>query len=131
MSQVNIQGNDDIDDPFYRYKMAKLNVIKQRTKTIIDNLNEVAKDLDRDPKLIADYFKKKFNVSLIFKNGVLSTSATLSYDQFSTALRDFIEIYVLCQSCKFPETTLTINKNKDGIILICKCCPNNTYRKIK
>lgn len=127
--KINIQGINDIDDPFYRYTMTKLNVIRQRTKTVIDNLVAVSKDLDRDPKLIVDYFKKKFSVSFLFKNDILSTTTDISYDQFVMALRDFIEIYVLCGTCKLPETEILINKNK--ILLTCKCCPNMTSRIIK
>jgi translation initiation factor 2 beta subunit (eIF-2beta)/eIF-5 len=67
MSKINIQGLQDIDDPFYRYRMTKLNIIRQKTKTVIDNLPIVAKDLDRDPKMIVDFFKKALNASFISK----------------------------------------------------------------
>ena len=131
MSKINIQGVNDINDSFYRYTMTKLNVIRQRTKTVIDNLVIVSRDLDRDPKLIVDFFKKKFSVSFTFKNDILSTTTDITYDQFYMALRDFIEIYVLCEICKLPETELTINKNQNKILLTCKCCPNITSRIIK
>ena len=131
MSKINIQGINDIDDPFYRYTMVKPNVIRQRTKTIIDNFVIVSKDLDRDPKLIIDYFKKKFGVSFAFKDGILATTADIKYDQFMTTLRDFIEMYVLCQTCKLPETVISFSKDQSKILLTCKCCSNKTIQNVK
>ncbi len=130
ITKINIQGINDIDDPFYRYTMAKLNVIKLRNKTVIDNLMSVAKDLDRDPKLIVDHFKKKLNIALVYKNNLLSMSADLQYETFELALREFIEIYVLCDSCKLPETILITN-NKTKFTLDCKCCAKQTVKIIK
>lgn len=129
MSKINIQGINNISDSFYRYKMSSLNVVRQRNKTVIDNLSKVAADLDRDPKIIVDYFKKKFNTSFTYKSDTLSTATDISYDKFEFALREFIESYVLCGTCKLPETEITINKDK--ILLNCKCCSNKTIRIIK
>lgn len=129
VNRINIQGINDIDDPFYRYTMVKLNVVKLRNKIMIDNLNDVAKDLERDPKLIVDYFKKKLNVAIVYKNNLLSMSANLQYEIFELALREFIEIYVLCDKCKLPETILTVNKTK--IMLDCKCCAQQTIKLVK
>lgn len=131
MSKINIQGITDIDDPFYRYTMTKLNVVKLRNKTSIDNLDKVAQDLARDPKLIADFLKKKLNISLIYKNNLLTMSATLQYPTFELALREFIEKYVLCESCKLPETILTFDDKKTKFTLDCKCCSHQTIKNNK
>ena len=131
MSKINIEGIENINDPFYRYTMVKLNVIRQKTKIIINNLNEVAMDLDRDPKIIIDYFKKKFGASFTYKNNILSTSTDINYSQFALCLREFIEEYVLCEICKLPETILQINKKSNKISLNCKCCSANIVKTIK
>lgn len=130
-SKMNIQGSTDIIDPFYRYTMAKLNVVKQKNKTIIDNLEAVCKDLDREPNLLINYFKRKFNAAFTFKNGVLTTTRTdLNYKEFENVLREFIEFYVLCERCKLPETSLHKNDKKDAeITLLCKCCSHITKCK--
>ena len=60
--KINIVGLNDIIDPNYRYRMSKLDVVKQRTKTTITNLKKVSKDLDREPELIVGFFKKRFGV---------------------------------------------------------------------
>lgn len=124
---MNIQGINDIIDPFYRYKMQKLNVIKQKNKTVIDNFDKVAKDLERDPKMIYNYFKKKLSVAMIFKDGILSTTADLDYSIFEKVLRQFIEEYVLCKSCKLPELEFVCDNSK--INVNCKSCSHKYVLK--
>ncbi len=124
---MNIQGVDDIIDPFYRYKMQPLNVIQQKNKTVIDNINKVASDLDRTPEMICSYFKKKFSTSMVLKDGVLSTTAKLSYHDFEKVLREFIEEWVLCPKCKLPELVLSENKGKT--IMTCKSCSHVKQKK--
>jgi translation initiation factor 5 len=127
--KINIEGSTDVIDPFYRYTMTKLNVIKQKNKTVIDNLNVVCKDLDRDPMLIVNYFKRKFSTSMRYKDNILSTTGTITYDQFYDALREFIEYYVLCEKCKLPETIIQFKD--DQIKLDCNCCSNITIKMLK
>jgi translation initiation factor 5 len=120
-NKINIQGLNDISDPFYRYTMTKLNVIRQKNKTIIDNLETICQDLERDSLLLVSYFKKKFNSSFNYKDNVLSTTRTnITYQDFEKVLREFIENFVLCEKCKLPETILQQNSNE--ILLNCKCC---------
>ena len=119
---MNIQGINNIVDPFYRYKMEKLNVVRQKNKTVIDNFDKVAKDLERDPKMIYNYFKKKLSISISLKDGILSTNADITYDVFEKVLRQFIEEYVLCKSCKLPE--LEFVKKDSKININCKSCSN-------
>lgn len=127
--KINIEGSIDIIDPFYRYTMIKMNVIKQKNKTIIDNLDAVCSDLDREPKLVVDYFKRKFSVSMLYKDNVLSTTSNITYDQFYQALREFIEYYVLCEKCRLPETEIQIKGDK--MKLGCKCCSHVNIKLLK
>lgn len=121
MSTINIQGHDDIDDPYYRYKMQKLNVVHQKNKTIIDNIEKVCSDIKVEPKILYSFFKKKFSVSMnLDKSSILSTTAKISYSDFEKVLREFIEEYVLCKNCKLPELEIKFDKNK--ISRSCKSC---------
>lgn len=128
MSKVNIMGLNDIIDPFYRYTMRKVIIEQLRNKTAINNLNDVAMDLDRDPLLILEFLKKRFGVNFIYKNNIATTTKTLSYDDIWNALREFIEFFILCPACNLPETTILVGKN---IKLTCKCCSfNGPMKKI-
>lgn len=121
--KINIQGLTDIDDPFYRYTMTRLNVVRQKNKTLIDNLVIVSKDLERDPEHIAKFFKKKFSVSMNYKDNQLMTTANLTSQDFETALREYIQLFVLCERCNLPETNLVDN------VLVCRCCSHETKLK--
>src|SRR4029079_19372459 len=120
MSKINLTGLNDIIDPNYRYKMNKINVNKLRNKIEIDNLETVCKDINRDPKMIIEYFKKKFKTNFIYKDKRLTTTKEILYIDFENAIRVYIESYVICPVCKLPETELHPKNNL--IILSCKCC---------
>ena len=128
MVKINIEGLEDVDDPFYRYKMEKLNLSSQKNKTEITNLETVGADLRRDPELIVAYIKIKLGLSLEYKNGVLKTTANLVYNDVNKILREFIEKIVLCSVCKLPEINLSISGKKKSKKLEgqCSSCSNNT-----
>ncbi|KAI9678952.1 MAG: hypothetical protein M1829_001937 [Trizodia sp. TS-e1964] len=124
MATVNIRR--DVSDPFYRYKMEKLqSKIEGKgngIKTVIVNLTSVAQSLSRPPSYVIKYFG--------FELGA-QTNTNPSDDRWiingaheATKLQDyldgFISKFVLCKKCKNPETDVHI---KDGHILLdCKAC---------
>lgn len=112
----------EIDDPFYRYKMPKMVVVKQRTKVIIDNFDKVSKSLHRDPEFAKNYFKKKLCSAVQHRDGVVSTTAPVGYDELFKILTDFIEDWVLCGNCDLPETEMVFSKSGKKAKLVCKCC---------
>lgn len=120
MNKINIEGLGKIDDPFYRYKMARINIIRQKNKTIIDNIDKVCKDLERNPDLFVNYLKKKLSIALVYKNGILSMTKDIGEDDMNKLLKEFIELYVICEKCKLPETDIMIYNDK--VLLDCKCC---------
>ena len=124
MSKMNIQGINNIDDPFYRYKMHKLNVVQQKNKVVIDNIQTICDDLKVEPSMLFNFFKKKFSISMhLDKNNVLSTTARITYQDCEKVLREFIEEVVLCKKCGLPELDITTSQNK--ISRICKSCSHS------
>ena len=129
MSKVNIQGINDIDDPFYRYQMDKIKFIDQKHKTVIDNFDKVCHDIKRDPKILIDFYKKRLGVSIIHKDGKIFLPSNIDKNKINQFLREFIETYVLCDRCKLPETRL--DKDKDDIYLSCDSCGFTINKKVK
>lgn len=123
MSKINIEGLVSIDDPFYRYQRDRVEVVKQKNKISLKNLETIGKQIDRDPRLIVEYFKKYFSVNFIFKNGEVTTTKTIEGNEFEKALCQFIEYLVLCPVCKLPETEMKVKRK--GVNLSCKCCSFN------
>lgn len=124
---MSINIRRDVEDHFYRYKMppvqSKVEGRGNGVKTNVVNTSDVARALDRPPSYIIKYFG--------FELGA-QTSINESVDRFhvngiheSSKLQDtldgFINKFVLCGSCKNPETEFVIHKN--GLVeKDCKAC---------
>ncbi|GMF02960.1 unnamed protein product [Ambrosiozyma monospora] len=127
MSLANINICRDNDDPFYRYKMppiqAKIEGKGNGIKTRVLNATDVARALARPVPYVIKYFgfelgaqtaidedKEKFLINGVHENSKLQD-----------VLDGFISKFVLCQSCKNPETVLKVEKN-GRISKDCKAC---------
>lgn len=126
--QINVRGLVPIIDTFYRYKMPSIIIVNQKTKYVITNMNELAQSLQRDPNMIIDYLKKKFSVSMTFNKDLNTVEFKgIQIELIQEAVYEFIEYYVLCPSCRNPETVLS---NKKSIMYIkCNACSHNDKLK--
>jgi translation initiation factor 5 len=124
MATINIRR--DIADPFYRYKMEKLqSKIEGKgngIKTVIPNLTSVAQSLARPPNYVIKYFG--FELGAQTNKDPKDDRWIINGAHESAKLQDyldgFITKFVLCKKCKNPETEVHI---KDGRILLdCKAC---------
>ncbi|SCU96590.1 LAFA_0G07074g1_1 [Lachancea sp. 'fantastica'] len=121
----------DNNDPFYRYKMpplqAKVEGRGNGIKTAVLNVADVARALNRPSPYIVKYFG--------FELGA-QTSISVDKDRYlvngshepaklQDVLDKFISSFVLCGSCKNPETEIVITKNGD-LIRNCKACGKRT-----
>lgn len=122
MVKINIEGNESIIDPFYRYKMNKLNVTFQKNKTIIDNIHIVASDLHVDVQFIIYYFKKRMSIAIDYKKETLTTNGKIEYSQWEKYLKDFIDLIILCPNCSLPELIIDVEKN--NLTAVCNSCPH-------
>ncbi|MCJ1464265.1 hypothetical protein MMC07_002878 [Pseudocyphellaria aurata] len=124
MATLNIRR--DVSDPFYRYKMERLqSKIEGKgngIKTVIVNLSSVAQSLSRPASYVIKYFGFELGAQTNTNpaddrwiiNGAHEASKLQDY------LDGFISKFVLCKKCKNPETDVVI---KDGhIVLDCKAC---------
>lgn len=135
-----IRGRNEINDPFYRYKMHKLVLQKERTKTVITNMKEISNDI-KIPSytLILLYIKKKLSLSITDnqKEGRITITNDVDKNLLQNALYEFIEYFVLCKQCMLPELEYGIDKKH--LITHCKSCGkvsnieenNNTEKVIK
>lgn len=134
MSFINICR--DNTDPFYRYKMPP---IQSKTegrgngiKTAIMNLAEVSRALGRPPSYVVKFFGYELGAQTNINeeqdrylvNGAHDTS------ELQDSLDGFILKFVLCGSCKNPETEIQI-KGKDTLQRDCKACGKITMIDLK
>ena len=122
--KINVRGLEEVDDPSYRYRMTPIQVTVQKTKSVLTNLKEVAKDLERDPRMLIEYFKKRFGISLKYEESKDRAEVKgVDQDQFQTAVYEFIQFFVLCPTCRNPETVLS--KRGEVLSIACKACSHS------
>ncbi|EGD78511.1 EIF5 protein [Salpingoeca rosetta] len=108
--------NRSIDDPFYRYKMpaviAKVEGKGNGIKTVIPNMSEIAKALDRPPSYPTKYFGIELGAQTKMdeKNDRYIVNGAHTADDLQNTLDGFIQKFVLCPSCDNPETELRVSK---------------------
>ncbi|KAJ9633448.1 uncharacterized protein PV06_06756 [Exophiala oligosperma] len=128
MATINIRR--DVTDPFYRYKMERLqSKIEGKgngIKTVVANLPSVAASLARPPSYVIKYFGFELGAQTNTnpKDDRWIINGAHDAGKLQDSLDGFISRFVLCRSCKNPETDINI---KDGrIILDCKACGQRT-----
>lgn len=125
---ANININRNLSDQFYRYKMPKL-IAKVEgkgngIKTVIVNMPEIAKALNRPPMYPTKYFGVQLGAQVNFdsKSERYIVNGAHDPNKLQDLLDGFISKYVLCQSCNNPETILSVNKRKEVIATNCMAC---------
>jgi translation initiation factor 5 len=126
MAYVNV--NRGLTDQFYRYKMpkimAKVEGKGNGIKTVIVNMVDVAKALNRPPMYPTKYFGCVLGaqVNCDQKNERFIVNGAHDSAKLQDLLDGFIQKYVLCASCGNPETVLGILVKKSIITTSCKAC---------
>ncbi|KAF8626125.1 hypothetical protein AX17_006620 [Amanita inopinata Kibby_2008] len=129
---VNIRR--DVDDKFYRYRMplltTKIEGKGNGIKTVFPNMSDVARALSRPPTYTTKFFGCELGAQTSFdeKNDRYIVNGAHDATRLRELLDVFIEKFVLCKSCKNPETELVITKSgrAEDIIRDCKACGERT-----
>jgi translation initiation factor 5 len=123
-SLVNVRR--DVSDPFYRYKMERLQTKIEGKgngiKTVVVNLTSVAQSLARPGSYLIKYFGFELGAqtNLDPADDRWIINGAHEANKLQELLDGFISKFVLCKKCKNPETDVQI---KDGrIMLDCKAC---------
>jgi translation initiation factor 5 len=124
MGLVNVRRDES--DPFYRYKMERLQTKIEGKgngiKTVVVNLSSVAQSLARPGGYLIKYFGFELgaqtNIDPPDDRWIINGAHEAA--KLQDLLDGFIAKFVLCRKCKNPETVVQI---KDGrISLDCKAC---------
>lgn len=128
MASVNIGGGDD---EFNRYKMpaviGKVEGKGNGIKTRIDNCESVAKALHRPPGYVCKFFGCELGaLTKIDENeGIYIVNGAFEDRVLQAAVQKFIEMFVLCATCKLPETDMRVKKN-GNIHQLCNACGSDS-----
>lgn len=135
MGTLNVNRN--VTDLYYRYKMprlcAKVEGKGNGIKTVIVNMAEVAKALNRPPTYTTKYFGCELGAQTQFdyKNERFIVNGSHEASKLQDLLDGFIRKYVLCPECDNPETDLTILAKKEQISQSCKACGYHGLLKVQ
>lgn len=123
---VNIR-KDARHDAHYRYKMPQLLVKNEGkgngVKTVLPNISDIARALSRPPAYPTKFFGCELGAQTTFddKADRYIVNGTHDVSRLRELLDVFIDKFVLCPSCKNPETDLNITKD-ENILRNCKAC---------
>nr|XP_033807118.1 eukaryotic translation initiation factor 5 [Geotrypetes seraphini]XP_033807119.1 eukaryotic translation initiation factor 5 [Geotrypetes seraphini] len=125
---MSVNVNRSVSDQFYRYKMprliAKVEGKGNGIKTVIVNMVDVAKALNRPPTYPTKYFGCELGAQTQFdiKNDRYIVNGSHEANKLQDMLDGFIKKFVLCPECENPETDLHVNMKKQTIGNSCKAC---------
>ncbi|OCT68418.1 eukaryotic translation initiation factor 5 [Xenopus laevis] len=125
---MSVNVNRSVSDQFYRYKMprliAKVEGKGNGIKTVIVNMVDVAKALNRPPTYPTKYFGCELGAQTQFdvKNDRFIVNGSHEANKLQDMLDGFIKKFVLCPECDNPETDLHVNPKKQTIGNSCKAC---------
>lgn len=125
---MSVNVNRSVLDQFYRYKMprliAKVEGKGNGIKTVIVNMVDVAKALNRPPTYPTKFFGCELGAQTQFdvKNDRFIVNGSHEANKLQDMLDGFIKKFVLCPECDNPETDLHINPKKQTIGNSCKAC---------
>jgi translation initiation factor 5 len=135
MGTLNVNRN--VTDLYYRYKMprlcAKVEGKGNGIKTVIVNMAEVAKALNRPATYPTKYFGCELGAQTQFdhKNERFIVNGSHEASKLQELLDGFIRKYVLCPECDNPETDLIIVAKKETISQSCKACGYHGLIKVQ
>jgi translation initiation factor 2 beta subunit (eIF-2beta)/eIF-5 len=110
----------EVFDPHYRYKMPKMLTVFRKNCTMISNLDDLTKSLNRS----SDEILKMFSYHLGTHVKGQSLSGTYTYEKLHEILMAYIEENILCSECSNPETIYKMHKKK--LCLDCQACAGRT-----
>lgn len=124
MALRNIGG--DANDRAYRYRMPTMQLkIEGRgngIKTVIVNMDSLAKSLKTDPAYVTKYFGCELGAQSKYdaKKNLSVVNGAHDINTFNTHLDTFINRFILCPNCALPEIDMSVKK--DTINIKCAAC---------
>lgn len=120
----------DVQDPYYRYKMpriqCKIEGKGNGIKTVLINLADVGKALSRPPSYLTKFFGAEVGAlsQVDDRTSKYLVNGVHDQEKLQSLLDIFIQKFVLCPACENPETFLKVSKKDATITRTCQACGN-------
>ena len=119
--------DSSLNDPEYRYKIANpiisISGKKGNKTTYFENSNYYSEKLCIPSIFFGKYIGNKISCPQFIdkEKKCICWKGEYTREQIEIHLKDFIKIYILCQNCDYPETTLYLDDSKN-VGMLCKAC---------
>ncbi|EAN77702.1 eukaryotic translation initiation factor 5, putative [Trypanosoma equiperdum] len=119
---------DKRDDIYYRYKMPAIQTKVEGSgngiKTVFPNIHDVCLAINRPEEVLMKYFQSEFGAqrTVSEKDDKFLIMGSHTEERVQEKVYDFIRQFVLCRSCRNPETQLSVERNKKGAPQVSMSC---------
>jgi translation initiation factor 2 subunit 2 len=104
-----------------RFEIPKVKGHIQGNRTVINNFNEIAKILHREPEHLLKFVLKELAApGEIKKTGVAMIGRKVSAASINEKIEKYAKEFVLCHECKKPDTQLF--KKENVVFIRCLAC---------
>ncbi|MEM1578974.1 MAG: translation initiation factor IF-2 subunit beta [Archaeoglobaceae archaeon] len=110
-----------------RFEIPKAIVTKEGVRTIVRNLTQIAKTLNRNEEHIYKYLVKSLGTAGIIDNGRLILQGKFTEEEIQKEINEYVKIYVLCRECNAPDTELI----KEERVLFMRCLACGAKQPVK
>jgi len=103
-----------------RFEILETDSLIQGKKTLIKNLQAMAKNVNRDIQHISKYFAKETGAVSNIENGKLMLNSSIPHLKIKQIYKNYVNTFVLCKQCGKPDTKLVVEKG--ATLLKCEAC---------
>lgn len=103
-----------------RFEIPKIKGHLQGNKTVISNLGEISKVMQRKLDLVVKYVEKQLATKAIIEGNFVIFNTKLSASKINERVQQFADQLVICKECGKPDTKLT--KDTGVFFLKCQAC---------
>lgn len=103
-----------------RFVVPKVQGHVEGNKTILINIFSIADLVARQPEHILKYLQRELATPGYFQEKRLVFGRKLTSQMINEKLQRYVEIFVLCDQCQKPDTTLLMEEGK--LIKKCTAC---------
>lgn len=100
-----------------RFEIPKATGHLRGNNTVVTNIQQVAKDLNRDVDQLLKFLQKELATSAKFQGNSLVFNRRIPGSSLNEKIKKFADIFVLCRTCGKPDTEIIKERN----IMLVKC----------
>ncbi len=110
-----------------RWQLPEPTLLVEGRQTVFQNFDEVCKVLDRDPAYVYKFLLGELGTAGSREAGRLTFKSRVAERQIVEKLEAFVEMFVICQECRRPDTKLV----KEGRTTILQCSACGAHRPVR